>query len=501
MAGERASHHAPAAIACATPCPMHGMERGSAAARGRWGWRAEARATLALAWPLALTNLSQFALGLTDTVILGWLGTEALAAATLGLNLHWALLAPAFGISLAAAPLMAQARGARRLGGGRGRGWMREVRRAARQGLWAAAMLTLPAWLLLWHTEAALRALGQDPALAEGAGTYVRHALWGMLPFCGFVILRGFLAAMERPGPALKVTVAAIGVNAALDWVLVFGAFGWEGMGIAGAGLASTLANLFMAGALLVLIARERVLRRFRLLGRFWRPDRGKLAEVFRVGLPIAGTMLLEIGVFSAAALAIGWLGAVAVAAHAIAVQTATMTFMVPMGIGQAATARVGLFAGAGDRAGAARAGWAAIALGAGFMAAMALLLVLGARPIAWAFLDPADPLAAEAAALGATLLTIAGLFQLADGVQAVAAGALRGLKDTRVPMLLAALGYWGIGLPLGLALALPLGQGAPGLWIGLAAGLGAVAALMLARWRRMAAPRRGAALSRRRAG
>ncbi|WP_240048263.1 MATE family efflux transporter [Crenalkalicoccus roseus] len=272
-------------------------------------------------------------------------------------------------------------------------------------------------------------------------------------------------------------------------------------MGIAGAGLASTLANLFMAGALLALVAREQVLRRFRLLGRIWRADRAKLAEVFRVGLPIAGAMLLEIGVFSAAALAIGWLGAVAVAAHAIAVQTATMTFMVPMGIGQAATARVGLFAGAGDRAGAARAGWVAVALGAGFMAAMALLLVLGARPIAWAFLDPADPQAAQAAALGATLLTIAGLFQLADGVQAVAAGALRGLKDTRVPMLLAALGYWGIGLPLGLALALPAGFGAAGIWAGLAAGLGVVAALMLARWRRMAQMRRRAALSPPRAG
>jgi MATE family multidrug resistance protein len=292
---------------------------------------------------------------------------------------------------------------------------------------------------------------------------------------------------MERPGPALAVSLVAIGANAGLDWVLVFGAFGWSGMGVAGAGLASTLANLVMLGALLWLIARDRRLRRFRLLGRFWRPDPGKLREVFRLGLPIAGSMLLEIGVFSAAALAMGRFGAVATAAHAVAIQISGLTFMVPMGIGQAATARVGLATGAGDRAGAVRAGWTAIVLGAGFMAAMAALLILAAEPIAWAFLDPGDRDAAAAAALGATLLVCAGVFQLSDGVQAVASGALRGLKDTRVPMLLAALGYWGIGLPLGLVLAWWAGLGPVGLWAGLVAGLAVVAGLMLARWNRMA--------------
>jgi MATE family multidrug resistance protein len=182
-----------------------------------------------------------------------------------------------------------------------------------------------------------------------------------------------------------------------------------------------------------------------------------------------------------------GRFGAVATAAHAVAIQISGLTFMVPMGIGQAATARVGLAAGAGDLAGAVRAGWTAIVLGAGFMAAMAALLILAAEPIAWAFLDPSDRDAAAAAALGATLLVCAGVFQLSDGVQAVASGALRGLKDTRVPMLLAALGYWGIGLPLGLALAWWAGLGPVGLWAGLVAGLAVVAGLMLARWNRMA--------------
>jgi MATE family multidrug resistance protein len=206
------------------------------------------------------------------------------------------------------------------------------------------------------------------------------------------------------------------------------------------------------------------------------------------VGLPIAGSMLLEIGVFSAAAFAMGWFGAVAAAAHAIAIQTASATFMVPMGIGQAATARVGLAEGAGDRAAGRQAGWVAIAIGAGFMTAMAVLLLAAAPVIAGAFLDPTLFRAAEATSLAATLLIVAGLFQLGDGIQVVAAGVLRGRKDTRIPMLLAALGYWGIGLPVGLALAHPAGMGPVGIWIGLGAGTGMVAVLMLARWRRLSA-------------
>ncbi len=285
-------------------------------------------------------------------------------------------------------------------------------------------------------------------------------------------------------------SVLGIGVNALLVWALVFGEFGAPRLGVVGAGWASTLAELFMALALLGLIARDRRLRRFRLLGRLWRPDWRRLREVFRVGLPIAGQMWLEIGVFSVAALIVGWLGAVPVAAHAIAVQAATATFMVPMGIGQAATARVGLAAGAGDAVGAARAGSVAVALGAGFMAVMALLIVAGAGALPWLFLSAADPDAPAVAASAATLLAIAGVFQLADGVQAVAAGALRGLRDTRVPMLFAALGYWGIGLPVGLLLGFPLGLGASGVWVGLATGLAVVAALVLRRWRRLAAPR-----------
>ena len=459
-----------------------------AAVAARGAWRAEAWTTLALAWPIALTNLSGFVLPLTDSVLVGRLGAEALAAVTIGVNLYWALHAPTFGLALAAAPLLSQARGAGRRTDAPRRGWMREMRRSARQALWAVAALTLPTWALLWHAESLLLASGQEPAIAALAGEYLRAFMWGMPLFGAFVVLRGFLAAMERPGLALLVAFAGVGLNALLVWSLVFGEFGAPRLGVVGAGLASALVDLFMVLALLGLIARDRQLRRFRLLGRLWRPDWPRFREVFRVGLPIAGQMWLEIGLFAGAALVVGLLGAVPVAAHAVAVQVATATFMVPLGIGQAATARVGLAVGAGDAAGAARAGSVAIALGSGFMAAMALGIVAGSGALPWLFLGAEDPDAPAVVAGATTLLVIAGLFQLADGVQVVAAGALRGLRDTRVPMLLAGVGYWAIGLPVGLVLGFPLGLGVGGIWIGLAVGLVVVAALMLRRWRRMAA-------------
>jgi MATE family multidrug resistance protein len=448
----------------------------------RPGWAGEARATLALSGPIVLTNLSQMALALTETALLGRLGTQELAGGMLAVSLYFALLAPGLGLALAAAPLQAQVRGAGRLAGGAGRGWVRGMRRATRAALWAAGIALVPSWVLLWECAAVLRALGQDPVLAALAQEYARPAMFGMPGFCAFVVLRGFLAAMERPAGAMWISLGAVALNLPLAWALIFPA----GLGVAGAGLAIAIANWGMLLATVGLIQGDRVFRRFRLLGRAWRPEGARIREVFVVGLPIAATMLLEIGVFSAAALAMGWFGAAAVAAHAIAIQTASATFMVPMGIGQAATARVGLAAGAGDAAAARRAGWVAVGLGAAFMAAMAVLLVTTAPSIAWAFLDRADPGAAEVAALGALLLVVAGFFQLGDGIQVVAAGALRGLKDTRVPMLFAALGYWGIGLPFGLLVAHAGGFGPRGIWFGLGVGLAIVAGLMLARWRRI---------------
>lgn len=453
-----------------------------AATTSRPAWRAEARATLALAWPIALTNLSQMAMALTETLMLGRVATEAVAAGIIGVALQFTLLAPGFGLALAAAPVLALARGEGRRPGGAGRGWTREMQGGFAAALWSAIVATVPSGLLLWHAEPLLLALGQEPGLAALASDYTRAGLWALPGFAAFVTLRGFLAAMERPAAAMWIALAGVAVNVPIAWVLIIG----SGLGVTGAGLATTVADSGMFLALLVFVLRDARFRRLGIFAAVRRPDPARIGRVLAIGLPISGAMLLEIGVFSAAAIAMGWFGAVAAAAHAAAIQTASTTFMVPLGVSQAATARVGLAAGAGDRAGAARAGWVAIVLGAGFMGAMAVLLIGGAGPIARAFIEAGDPLAPEVRTLGAMLLAVAGVFQLADGVQVVAAGALRGLADTRVPMVFAAAGYWGLALPAGLGLGFGLGLGPVGIWIGLALGLAAVALAMLARWRRL---------------
>ncbi|WP_458095301.1 MATE family efflux transporter [Roseomonas sp. WA12] len=453
------------------------------AARPGKAWAGEARATLMLAWPMALTNLSQMALLATDSIYLGHLSTVALAAVTLSGTLFWTMLAPGFGLSFAAAAMLAQERG-RRVG------HVRAMRRTLRAGMWAAVLAAIPGMVLLWNGGAVLRALGQEPALAEQAEDFLRCMLWGVLPFGLFLNLRGLMAAMERPWPPLVIGLLAVPLNALIGWVLIFGNLGAPALGVRGAGIAGALADTFMFVALAIVVARDRRLRRYRFFGRIWRIDLSRLWRVLRLGLPIAAQMLLEIGLFSAVGLAMGGFGAQAVAAHAIALQVASTTFAVPLGLAQAATARVGLAIGAARPRAAWRAGWTALALSTAFMTPMAALMLLIPGPIASIFLDPATPGAAETASLAAALLFYAGLFQLSDGVQVVGAGALRGLHDTRAPMLIAAAGYWALGFTAALVLGFPAGFGPQGIWAGLVIGLGGVAAAMTWRWARLS--RRG---------
>jgi MATE family multidrug resistance protein len=442
-------------------------------------WRAEARATLALAWPIALTNLSQMALLVTDTVMLGHYSAQSLAASVLGANLYWLTMPLVFGLTMAAAPMLAQARG-RKLH------HVRDMRRTVRQGLWAVALATLPSWAVLWNGGHILRAIGQDAALVAEAETYLHALMWGLAPFGWFMVLRAHLAALERPKPAMVVAAAAIAFNALFDWLLIFGHWGFPELGIAGAGWASTASTALMFAGLAAWMQRDRQLRRFHLAGRFWRADWPRLAELFRIGLPISAMWAFETGVFSVSALLIGYFGPTSLAAHAITIQVAAVTFMVPMGISQAATARVGLAEGAGDHAGVQRAGWTAIGLCGLFMTATAVVLLSAPRAIAGLFLDAADANAPPVLDVASSLLMLAGLFQVFDGTQAAAAGALRGLKDTRWPMLIAAFGYWAIGIVVGAGLGFGLGWRAVGLWCGLVLGLAVVALLLVLRWARL---------------
>ena len=442
----------------------------------RDAWLGEFRAMLALAWPMVLTNLAQIALNTTDVIVVGRLGPSSLAAATLGVNLYFGLLIFAIGLVSATSPMMAEAIG-------RKRHVVREVRRTFRQGLWSAAIVSIPAWAVSWHADAVLRALGQEPQLAADAHVFMRELQWGFLPVLCFITLRSFVTALERPIWAMLVTVAAIVFNIFANWALVFGHLGLPALGLRGSGLATTLSNTFMCLGLMVVVLADRQFRRFRLFGRWWRADWPQLAMLWRLGVPIGATMALEITLFNAAVFLMGRFGVAAIAAHSIAIQIAAASFMVPLGLGQAATVRVGLAHGAGLRDDIARAGWTAFAMAIVFMATMSVVLLTIPRSLIGVFIDTGNPANAPVVETAVLFLMWAAIFQIADGAQTAGAGMLRGLQDTRMPMLYAAFGYWGVGMPLSLLFAFGLGYGGVGIWVGLACGLAVVACLMMRRW------------------
>lgn len=442
----------------------------------RAAWKIEAGALLTLATPLILSNLAQAAIHSTDLVLLGRLGPDALAAGALAINLYNVFMYFGLGLVMAASPLIAGERGRRRHS-------VRDVRRTVRQTMWVACSIVGPFWLILWHSEGIFLLLGQDPQLSADAGRFLRILQWGLLPYLLQLVLRAYISAMERPLWILLVAVLTVAFNALICWVLIFGHFGLPAMGLEGAGLGSALSSLFMCAGMAVVVSRQGQFRRYRLFGRFWVSDWARYREVWRLGLPIAITVLLEVSVFSAAIFLMGLISNQALAAHAIALQIAAVSFMVPLGIGQAATVRVGLWWGRRDPVALGRAGWTALAIGTGFMAIMALLM--WSMPRLWiaGFIDVADPANAPVLALAMSFLTIAALFQIVDGAQVVAAGVLRGLHDTRVPMIYAGIGYWGLGIGVGALLAFPLGLNGVGIWWGLAIGLAIVAVLMVRRW------------------
>ncbi|MFP4125362.1 MAG: MATE family efflux transporter [Alphaproteobacteria bacterium] len=449
----------------------------SRAARPTAAWQRELGALAALAGPLALAQLAQIAINTTDLVMMGWLGTEALAAGGLAVNI-W-ILPALFGIGVASAipPLVAEALGARQ---------PRRVRRAVRQGLWVTAVVTVPPALALAFSAPLLQSLGQTPAVAADAEAYLRAAALG-LPFAAFTMaLRGFVTSFGHTRAVLAVMAAAVVVNALSNYALMFGHFGLPRLELVGAGISSTLVNIATFAALAVLASRVAPYRRYRIFARLWRPDWTVFAAVLKLGLPIGLTLLLEVGMFSAAALLVGTLGPVPLAAHNIALQLCAIIFMVPLGVSQAATIRVALAAGRRDGAGIRRVGTLAAGLAVAIMTvpAAAFLLVPGwlVRP----FLDdPAAQTRLVETAVG--LLGVAALFQIADGLQVVGAGLLRGLKDTTVPMLYAGFGYWLCGFGAAAALLWLAEAGARGVWVGLLIGLTVTAALALRRFFRRA--------------
>ena len=428
--------------------------------------RTDIEAMFRLALPVVVVQVGMMLLGVVDTMVVGRLSFEALAAVALG---HVAVVAvSSFGVGflLALDPLVSQAVGA---------GDPDSVRRNVQRGLLLAAGLMIPTTLLLLPGETVLTALRQPLETVPLAAAYVRICIPGLLPFYGFVVLRQTLQAMERLRP-IVITIVVVNVfNLVADWVLVFGAGPIPSFGPVGSAWATTVARTLLFVILLVLARRDLA----PLLGRF---DREALLvqplwHIVRLGTPIGFQVQLEIIAFAVIALLMGGFGTLQMAAHQVAINLASLTFMVPLGVGSATAVRVGQAIGAGASGGARRAAASGLLIGASFMFLTAALFIFAPRALASAYTYEV-----EVIALASLFIPIAGFFQVFDGLQVVSAGALRGAGDTRAPLVLNIVGFWCIGLPISWLLGYKLGYGPVGLWWGFVAGLGAVAVFLMIR-------------------
>jgi MATE family, multidrug efflux pump len=436
-------------------------------------WWRELMAMIALALPLVGSQLAAIAMITTDVVMMGWLGPTQLAAGALANAVYMPFMHFGFGVVTAVAPMAAQALGARDFKG---------VRSSVRQGFWVAAVIGVLFAMPLWNSGHIFILMGQNPELAALAQGYLRAALWGLIPLYWVIVLRGFLTAHARPRAVFMVMVAGIGVNALGNYALMFGNFGFPRLELVGSGLSTAVVDGFMALVLIGFVLSDRRLRRYGLFVRFWQRDWPRFVEVMRLGMPIGLMILAESSLFGAAGLLMGLIGTAELAAHAIALQCAAVAFMVPLGLSQAVTARVAWAAGRQDLDGIGRSGWVGLGLGFACTLISAALFWYAGEWLVGRFLDLEDAGNTPVVELAVSFLLIAALFQLVDGAQAIGAGALRGLRDTRVPMLLAIFGYWCVGFPASAILAFWFDLGGRGVWMGLAVGLTVVA--ILAVWR-----------------
>ncbi|WP_338467361.1 MATE family efflux transporter [Novosphingobium sp. ZN18A2] len=441
-------------------------------------WPQELAATARLAAPLVGANLLQMAVYSVDVVFISRLGQEQLAASSLSVALFGLLLWSMTSLVGAASPLIAAELGKRRHA-------VREVRRTVRMAGWLALLSGLFIMAVCMAGIPLMRLTGQEEAVIARARPFLHILMFAAIPSTFAMLQRTFVSTLGRAGIGTAVTLLALIVNTIGNYVFVFGHFGMPALGLEGSALSSVTTSLAMCAAYAVIIRRDRRFRRYRLMGNWWKPEAARFFELVRIGLPIAATVLAEAGLFSGAAFVMGRIGEAELAAHTVALQLVAIAFQVPYGVSQAATIRVGLAYGARDAAGIARAGWTGIVLGIGFMAVSAITILLAPLLLLRLYIDPDAPQNAAMVGFALQFMTIAAAFQLFDGAQAVGAGVLRGLQDTRVPMVYALFGYWAVGFSASLWLGLRTPLGGTGVWLGLMAGLVVVAALMLQRWGR----------------
>lgn len=435
--------------------------------------RGDVAQTLRLALPLVFAEIGWMSMGIVDTIMVGRLPNSAVAIGATGLaqSLYHSVAIFAGGLLLGLDTFVAQAFGREDLD---------DARHSLVNGLILALGLTPVLMFAVLFWPDLMQRFGISSDLVEPMRPFLRALNWGSLPLLSYFALRRYLQAVNVAQPIMFALVSANLINAFGDWVLIYGHLGFRPMGITGSGWSTCFARVYMALVLTITLFRVESKRGLSHWANKMGIDLQRMSALLRLGAPAATQILLEIGAFSAATALCAKLGAVPLSGHEIALNCAALSYMVPLGISSAAAVRVGQELGRGDPEGARRAGWSAIVIGAGFMTCSGLLFVSMPRLIARIF-SP-DPTVIR---VGATLLLVAAAFQLFDGLQTVATGALRGAGDTRTPMFANFVAYWLIGLPLGHLLAFRMGWGALGIWIGLCIGLIIIGSALLMTWRR----------------
>lgn len=431
-----------------------------------------AKAILFLGLPLIGGHLAQYAIGLTDTVMLGWYSVEALAAVTLSHSYFFVFFMLGSGFALAVMPMVAAAAA---------RDDEVSVRRATRMGLWLSLGFALLVMPIMWKAKTVLGLLGQTPEVAEAGGEYLRIAGFGLIPALLVMVIKSYLAALERTRIVLWITVLAAFSNALANYILIFGNLGAPELGLRGAAIASVLTQSVSLVA--IVFYAIRALPDHNLFQRLWRPDWEMFGQVFRLGLPIGMTTVCEVSLFAASSLMMGWLGTVTLAAHGIVITVAAAAFMVHLGLSNVATIRAGNAFGRGDRAHMARGALVVSLLSLAIACITITAFLIVPEPVVGLFIEPDDPARPAILIAGVQLLAIAALFQLVDGAQVIALGLLRGVQDTAVPMMIAILSYWAVGLSVSYLLGFVVGWGGVGVWLGLTAGLASAALLLMLRF------------------
>lgn len=426
--------------------------------------RRELEAVLRLAGPLAAAQLGQVGMNTVDTIMVGPLGPHSLAAAGVGSALYLILILVCNGTIMGMTPIVSQAHG---------RGDLDECDRALVQGIWLAVLLSIPVAGLSWAGDVMIGSLGQDPVVAELAVGYLKALAFSVTPLFMFVAFRQYLEGRGIARPSIVITLLGLGLNIVANRVLIYGVGDWiPAMGVVGSGVATALVRWAMLGMMLAYLGRH-TLRRLVGAVRPW-PDGAALRRILHIGLPIGGQFGLEVGIFSLAAVMVGWIGPVELAAHQIVINIATVTFMAALGVSMAGSIRVGHHIGARNPRRMRLAVLLTYSMAVGFMALCGVVFL--AVPERLVSIYSRDP---GITAVGTKLLLFAAMFQIFDGTQVAGVSVLRGAADTRIPMTVCAIGYWAIGLPVAYGLAFRADYGVEGLWAGLTIGLAAVAVLL----------------------